>query len=74
MPVMAAHPTPQAIATQAIIETLGNAELTPAELISAVGEQRNLSDAVIRVAIWYLISQNQLELSADQKLRVAHAA
>lgn len=74
MAVMAAQPSPEALAIQAIIETLGNGELTPSELIKTVVEERHLSDAAIRVAIWYLISQNQLELSADQKLRALHAA
>lgn len=47
-------------------------EMTPSELIQALSGQ--LSDEDIRVAIWYLISQNQLELSADQKLRLTPAA
>ena len=55
-----------------IRNVLRGGEMTPSELIQALSGQ--LSDEEIRVAIWYLISQNQLELSADQKLRLTHAA
>lgn len=51
---------------------LRDGEMTPSQLIEALSDQ--LSDEDIRVAIWYLISQNELELSADQKLRLTHAA
>lgn len=75
MAVMAAQPSPDALTIQAIIETLrNNAELSPSDLIRTLVENRKLSDVAIRVGIWYLISQNELELSADQKLRLAHAA
>jgi hypothetical protein len=74
MAVMAAQPTPEDLTMQAIIETLRNGELSPSELINTLVEHLNLSDAAIRVAIWYLISQNELELSAEQKLRLVHAA
>lgn len=75
MAVMAGtQPSPDAVTTQAILETLQHGEVSPPELIKTLVEKCSLSDAAIRVAIWYLISQNKLELSADQKLRLAHAA
>ncbi len=76
MAVMAAaQPSPEAITIQAIIEILRESgELSPSDLIRTLVEDRKLADTAIRVAIWYLISQNELELSADQKLRLAHAA
>lgn len=75
MAVMAAaQPSPEAITIQAIVEILRNGELSPSDLIRTLVENRKLSDTAIRVAIWYLISQNELELSEEQKLRLAHAA
>lgn len=56
--------------TQPLRDVLRNREMTPSELIEALAGQ--LSDADVRVAIWYLISQRELELSADQKLRLVH--
>lgn len=61
--------------TGAVREALRDRELTPSELIQALANQANqVSDADIRVAIWYLISQNELELSADQRLRLVQSA
>lgn len=75
MAVMAvAQPTPEATTIQAILETLKAGELSPSDLIKIIVEKQKLSDAAIRVGIWYLISQHLLELSADQKLRLATAA
>jgi len=76
MAVMATqHPHPEADTMQAIREALKSGELSPSDLIQAVvSSHQGLTDAAIRVAIWYLISQNELELSAEQKLRLAHAA
>jgi hypothetical protein len=76
MAVMAvAQPSPEATTIQAITEALRRAqELSPSDLIREVVENHQLSDAAIRVAIWYMISQNELELSADQKLRLVPAA
>lgn len=58
--------------TQPIREALRDREMTPSELIQSLANQ--LSDADVRVAIWYLISQHELELSADQKLRLPGGA
>ena len=69
---MAVHVTPEAL-KEAVIEALRDGEKTPSDLIDALTRQKNLFDADIRVAIWYLISQNELELSAEQKLRLASA-
>jgi hypothetical protein len=55
-----------------IRNVLRDREMTPSELIGALSNQ--FSDEDIRVAVWYLISQNELELSADQKLRLTRAA
>lgn len=54
--------------TRPVRNALREREMTPSELIQALANQ--LSDADVRVAIWYLISQRELELSADQKLRL----
>ena len=54
----------------AVLEVLQSGEMSPSELIQAL-LGKNISDASARMAIWYLISQNQLELSDNQRLRLA---
>ena len=55
-----------------VLEVLQRGEMSPSELIQALAS-RNISDADVRTTIWYLISQNQLELSDNQRLRLAAA-
>ena len=69
---MAATPHPN-LPVDDVLEALRNGEMSPSELITTL-TRRDISDAAIRMAIWYLISQNQLELSEDQQLRLIHAA
>lgn len=70
MSEMAARVSPDYLTP--IRNVLRDREMTPSELIGALANQ--FSDEDIRVAVWYLIAQNELELSADQKLRLTHAA
>ena len=70
---MPVHCRPEAL-KEAVIEVLRDGEKTPRELIDTLTRQKTCFDADIRVAIWYLISQNELELSAKQKLHLASVA
>lgn len=69
---MAAHPLPN-LPINDVIEALQGRQMSPSELIAEL-THKDLSDAAVRVTIWYLISQNQLELSEDQQLRLVRAA
>lgn len=55
-----------------VLEALQRGEMSPSELIQTLAV-KDISDASVRMAIWYLISQNQLELSDNQRLRLAAA-
>ncbi|HTD24538.1 MAG TPA: hypothetical protein VK738_17905 [Terriglobales bacterium] len=64
------QPHPESSIRDEVIEVLRGHEMTPSELIANLAKEKSLSDVAIRVAIWYLISQNAVEFSADQKLRL----
>jgi hypothetical protein len=69
---VAVYPQPDET-IKAVIDAIGEGEMTPSQLIETLAK-KSFSDVDIRVAIWYLISQNRLEFSESQKLRVVHAA
>ncbi len=46
------------------------APLPPKELIERIKETTEFSDAAIRDAIWYLINQMEVKLTADRKLEL----
>lgn len=67
------HLSQEALTRDAVVKALQNLEMMPGDLIRTLSTNNHLSDAAVRVAIWYLISQNELELSSEQKLRLVHA-
>jgi len=73
MAVMAVQPQAEDPLVGYVIEALRGGEMTPPALIEKLTQERRVSDAAIRVVIWYLISQHQLELSPEQRLRLAPA-
>jgi len=64
----------EALTRKAVVEALQNGEMTPGDLIRVLSNDQHLPHAAVRVAIWYLISQNELELSSEQKLRLVPPA
>ncbi|HWZ45049.1 MAG TPA: hypothetical protein VNW97_16360 [Candidatus Saccharimonadales bacterium] len=64
---------PEAMTRDAVVEALQDGEMMPGELIKTLSDKKHLPDAAVRIAIWYLISQNELELSSEQKLRLVRA-
>jgi hypothetical protein len=64
---------PEALTRHAVVEALKKGEMMPADLIKTLSDERHLPDAAVRVAIWYLISQDEIEFSSEQKLRLSRA-
>jgi hypothetical protein len=66
------HPL-EAFTRQCVVEALRKGEMMPAELIKTLSDEKHLPDAAVRVAIWYLISQDEVAFSSEQKLRLSRA-
>jgi hypothetical protein len=53
----------------AILDTVGQRELTPQDLIKELANRGTPNEFAIRTAIWSLISRNLLQLTEDQRLK-----